>query len=575
MQALTEGRTDRDASRVEDDRAQSGAGISGMEIADYIKMIRKRAWVVLLIPMLAAFLMTAIIFSRPTEYSATATVGAPWLVSNAPGDTYATANGAQQFVADFTAAISIPPVVDAVADATGASPDSIMQNVTTTPIGESTLIEVRYVGANRGEAEPVARAVALVTLRFLFRPSVVAASELDEGSSSQSLSPVERLELLLAQPETVSVSPTQVEPTGPALIRGLQVAVGGGLLLGLLVVIALEMLPFGRRRILTVASVDDGTDGNLQPGPKPGANVGAEGSKRKSPSVGAEGSKRKSPSVGAEGSKRKSPSVGAEGSKRKSPSVGAEGSKRKSPSVGAEGSKRKSPSVGAEGSKRKSPSVDAGGKKSSSVSGRGNKRRSPQVDDAAEGNGQPSRNAGDAADGSKQPSPSNARDAEGNGQPSRNAGDAADGSKQPSPSNAGDAEGNGQPSPSNVGDAADGSKQPSPSNVGDAADGSKQPSPSNVGDAADGSKQPSPSNVGDAADGSKQPSPSNAGDADEGDKGTSANAGNRKSPNVGEGNEREKGTSASAGDGESTKSLNQNGGDHADGNEQKNWVTSG
>jgi capsular polysaccharide biosynthesis protein len=465
MQALTEERTDRGASRVEDDRTQSGAGISGMEIADYIKMIRKRVWVVLLIPMLAAFLMTAIIFSRPTEYSATATVAAPWLVSNAPGDTYATANGAQQFVADFTAAISIAPVVDAVADATGASPDSITQNVTTTPIGESTLIEVRYVGANRGEAEPVARAVALVTLRFLFRPSVVAASELDEGSSSQSLSPVERLELLLAQPETVSVSPTRVEPTGPALIRGLQVAVGGGILLGLLVVIALEMLPFGRRRILTVASVDDRTDGKLQPGPKPGASVGAEGSRRKSPSVGAEGSKRKSPSVGAEGSKRKSPSVGAEGSKRKSPSVGA------------------------------------GRKKTSGVSGRGNKRRSPQVDDAAEGNGQPSRNVGDAADGSKQPSPSNAGAAEGNGQPSRN--------------------------------------------------------------------------VGDAADGSKQPSPSNAGAADEGDKGTSANAGNRKSSNVGEGNEREKGTNASAGEGESTKSLNQNGGDHADGNEQKNGVTGG
>ena len=276
MQALTERRTDRDASQIEDDRASSGVGNSGMEIVDYVRIIRKRAWIVLLIPVLAAFLMSAIILSRPTEYSATATVAAPWLVSNAPGDAYATANGAQQFVADFTAAISIPPVVDAVAEATGASPDSIRRDLTTTPIGESTLIEVRYVGTNRGQAEPVARAMALVTLRFLFRPSVVAASEPDATSPSQSLSSVERLELLLAQPETVSMSPTRVEPTSPDLIRGLQVAVGGGLLLGLVVVIALEMLPFGRRRMSNAPRGSDGADGNGQPSPS-SVGDGAEG----------------------------------------------------------------------------------------------------------------------------------------------------------------------------------------------------------------------------------------------------------------------------------------------------------
>lgn len=362
MHARADGRTDRELSRGELDGASShGVGDSAMEIADYLRVIRKRAWVVLLIPALAASLMTAIILSRPTEYSSTATVAAPWLISNSPGDSYATANGPSQFVADFTAAISIPPVVDAVAQATGASPDSIRENVTATPIGESSLIQVRFVGADQRQAEPVARAIALETLRFLFRPPVVAAaSEPDEGSPGQSLPPDERLELLLAQPGTVSVSPTRVEPTGPDLIRGLQVAVGGGLLLGLLVVIALEMLPFGRRRIRTAPNVGDEAEGNEQLTPNDGD--GAEANRQLTVYVGdkAEGNKRRSPNVGveSEGSKMPSPNVGDEGNERESPNAGDRGNKRRSPNAGdqaTEGSKRKSPNAGNRGNKRRSP----------------------------------------------------------------------------------------------------------------------------------------------------------------------------------------------------------------------------
>ena len=251
MKALTDGtgETVRDVSRREKgETASAGSGIAGMEIADYIKIIRKRIWVVVLIPVLGVVAAAAILLSRPTQYSATATVAAPWLISNAPGDAYATANGARQFVADFVAAISVPPVVDAAAEATGASQESIRGNVTTTPIGESTLIQVRYVTADQREAEPVARALAIETLRFLFRPSTVASgAELGEEPPGSFLA-IQRLELLLAQPETVTVSTVQVEPRAPGLIRGAQVAIGGGLLLGLLVVILLEIFPFDRLR---------------------------------------------------------------------------------------------------------------------------------------------------------------------------------------------------------------------------------------------------------------------------------------------------------------------------------------
>jgi capsular polysaccharide biosynthesis protein len=373
MHARADGRTDRELSGGELDGASShGVGDSTMEIGEYLRVIRKRAWVVLLIPALAASLMTPIVLSRPTEYSATATIAAPWLISNAPGASYATANGARQFVADFTAATSIPPVVDAVAHATGASPDSIRRNITAIPIGESTLIQVRYIGTDQREAEPVARALALVTLRFLFRPSAVAASSsLEQGTPGQSLPPVERLELLLAQPETVSVSPTRVEPTGPHLIRGLQVAVGGGLLLGLLVVIALEMLPFGRRRIRTAPNVSDEAERNEQP--TPNDSDGAEGNEQSTPndSDGAEGNEQPTPNDGdgTEGNRQLTAYVrdGAEGNRRRrrrrrrrSPNVGveSEGSKMPSPKVGDEGNELESPNAGDRGNKRRSPNGD-------------------------------------------------------------------------------------------------------------------------------------------------------------------------------------------------------------------------
>src|SRR5262245_42824326 len=133
-----------DPVRHEETEAASSQGdnAAGLEIAGYLTIIRKRIWVLVLIPLLAAGIVLAVILTGPTTYSATATVAAPWLISNAPGDAYDTSSGASQFVADFIAAISVPPVVDAVADATGAPETSLRENVTVTPIGESSLIQV-------------------------------------------------------------------------------------------------------------------------------------------------------------------------------------------------------------------------------------------------------------------------------------------------------------------------------------------------------------------------------------------------------------------------------------------------
>ena len=219
---------------------------SGMEIGDYIRIIKKRFWAVVAIPTIAVLSMTAIVLARPATYSAVATVSAPSLISDAPGAPYATSNGSSQFVADFVAAISVDPVVDAVGRVTETDPQTIRENTTATPLGESTLIEVRYETTNQAKAQPVVRALARETLRFLFLPAAIASSTTDQGTVGGSS--VDRLELLLSEPRTISVSPTRADPRGPDLIRGVQIAIGGGLLLALLVIILLELLPLDPRR---------------------------------------------------------------------------------------------------------------------------------------------------------------------------------------------------------------------------------------------------------------------------------------------------------------------------------------
>src|SRR5262245_55742390 len=140
-----------------------------MEIIEYVGIIRKRIWLVVLIPLLAIAVAIPIVLSKPTEYAATATVAGPLLISRAPGIPYATSNGAGQFVADYVAAMTLPNVVDATATATGATQDEIRSNASAIPIGQSSLIDVRYVTTDASNAANVVRALALQTLDYMFR----------------------------------------------------------------------------------------------------------------------------------------------------------------------------------------------------------------------------------------------------------------------------------------------------------------------------------------------------------------------------------------------------------------------
>jgi capsular polysaccharide biosynthesis protein len=220
-----------------------------MEIAEYLRIIRKRIWVVVLIPVLAVAVAIPLVLSRPARYAATATVAGPLLTARAPGSPYRTSNGAQQFVADFVAAVSIPSVVDATAQTAHAPQDEIRSNSSATPIGQSSLVEVRYESTDASSAGAVVKELSLQTLEYLLRPAADAvASSLPDAHSDPALGPVERLDLLLLQPETISVSSATMVSRAPELIRASEVAIATGVLLAILVVILLEVLPSPGRR---------------------------------------------------------------------------------------------------------------------------------------------------------------------------------------------------------------------------------------------------------------------------------------------------------------------------------------
>jgi hypothetical protein len=187
------------------------------------------------------------VLNGPPEYTATATVAGPLLISRSPASPYETSNGAREFVADFTAALSLPTVVDATAARVGASPQEIRDNSSATPIGQSALVQVRYVTTKQATADPVVRALALETVEYLFRPAAEARA-LAVGADTKGIPPIPRLTALLELPETITLSATEEAPRGPRLIRAVELAVATGLLLALLVVILLERLPIRRRR---------------------------------------------------------------------------------------------------------------------------------------------------------------------------------------------------------------------------------------------------------------------------------------------------------------------------------------
>jgi Mrp family chromosome partitioning ATPase len=155
-----------------------------VEIHDYLRVIRRRLWVLILVPALAVGTVAAVVLLQPPRYRAVATVAAPALVGGSAGNQYSGPNGVRVFVANFTAALTAPQVLSKVAEQTHISEEVARDGLSAQPIEESSLIEVTYESTDRALAASLPLAASSETIRFLFqsqvdlaRKSVVAAEK--------------------------------------------------------------------------------------------------------------------------------------------------------------------------------------------------------------------------------------------------------------------------------------------------------------------------------------------------------------------------------------------------------------
>ena len=145
-----------------------------MEIADYLRVIWRRLWILVLVPLLAGGTVATLVLKAPAKYRATATVAAPALIGG-PSNQYSGSNGPKAFVANFAAAVTSSRILDRVAEETRVPEPRVSGGLVAAPIGDSSLIEVTYQTTVRDEAGLVARAAAADTIGFLFSTQVTLA----------------------------------------------------------------------------------------------------------------------------------------------------------------------------------------------------------------------------------------------------------------------------------------------------------------------------------------------------------------------------------------------------------------
>jgi capsular polysaccharide biosynthesis protein len=148
-----------------------------VELSDYLRIIRRRLWILILVPLLAGGVVAALVLTAPPKYAATATVAAPAVVGGQNMNQYSGSSGPRIFVSNFVAAVTSLRIINQVAEETFVLPRTIRAGLVAAPIGESSIIDVTYTTMNQDKAVPVAKAAASNTIRFLFETQVTLAKQ--------------------------------------------------------------------------------------------------------------------------------------------------------------------------------------------------------------------------------------------------------------------------------------------------------------------------------------------------------------------------------------------------------------
>ena len=139
-----------------------------MEIKDYLKALGQRAWVVVLVPLLAGALALGYQLGQPPSYSSTVTV-----VSHPAS---AAAGSVIQYITSFQAAMASDTIINQVAQQGGISSGAVRSGLSSQPSGvNSVILKVSFTSSNRSKVAKIPDLAARDTLDLLARPSVTSA----------------------------------------------------------------------------------------------------------------------------------------------------------------------------------------------------------------------------------------------------------------------------------------------------------------------------------------------------------------------------------------------------------------
>lgn len=151
-----------------------------MEIKDYLRVIGRRAWILVLAPLVAGLVAFGAAERQPKQYRAVATV----VVPETPGAGSPTA--VFQFVSNYDSALRSPAVVQRVADATKVDKDRLTDGLRSGQLGKSTIIQTTYTDTSGAQVTKVLPVAIRETLNLLAEPKVGAAREKVTSAEKQS-----------------------------------------------------------------------------------------------------------------------------------------------------------------------------------------------------------------------------------------------------------------------------------------------------------------------------------------------------------------------------------------------------
>lgn len=168
-----------------------------MEIGDYLTLVRKRIRLFLLVPVLAALLVSAVVLARSEDRYVTSATVSTSSVSSIAGAQFSGGQGNRVLLETFSAAAKTPTVLGRVAERTGVPLTVLEQGgaITVSPIGDSSLIRVTASLPEEKQSADVARAVSAEAVKFVLEPQIRLAIK----SAEQAQSTVDETERQLAE----------------------------------------------------------------------------------------------------------------------------------------------------------------------------------------------------------------------------------------------------------------------------------------------------------------------------------------------------------------------------------------